>query len=381
MTTNDCSQNNDPLKLIREGTNQDQRSPRALDPAYAPVDERKPEHAMVFARAYAKYLQFYGTDDKVVGNWEAFFSQDVSAQLATAAVQDVDDYKTNIKEYFDFLNNLQNKSKETDLKNNLGYLFSSVATLAKQLDSLKEGLPAEIPLKATLQNLIKNQLAPAFKRLIDYYKTDLAMTAPHPLIANEQPDRVILSSKTIVFGDVYSKGLSNDWIINSIDWSKYTSAAKADSSIYGSGVTIFERINHIATHNLFTSIFDQFLKVYARIVNEAKQALEASFNNWDRHEPHYALFLAFLKLLEYARAETNTLTQRHLDFYYREVLRLKEKLAEPSHAHLLVELAKHVGTHELKKGELFKAVRTRQVSMLFLVMIVILLLIRPKLPH
>ena len=67
------------------------------------------------------------------------------------------------------------------------------------------------------------------------------------------------------------------------------------------------------------------------------------------------MFLAFLRLFEYARAEANTLTGRHLDLYYREILRLKEKPAEPGSAHLLVELAKHVATHELKVGALFKA--------------------------
>ena len=118
---------------------------------------------------------------------------------------------------------------------------------------------------------------------------------------------------------------------------------------------MFDRVNHIATHNLFTSILDQFLKVYARTVSDAQAQLEDTFKNWDRHEPHYALFLAFLRLLEHARAEANTLTGRHLDFYYREILQLKEKPAEPGNAHLLVELAKHASSHLIKADELFKA--------------------------
>ncbi|MDD1617617.1 MAG: hypothetical protein CG439_2714, partial [Methylococcaceae bacterium NSP1-2] len=125
--------------------------------------------------------------------------------------------------------------------------------------------------------------------------------------------------------------------------------------IYGSGNTLFDRLNHIATHNLFTAVFDQFLKVFARVVVEAKAELEKTFTDLNNHEPHYALFLSFLKLFDYARAETNTLTQKHLDFYYRDILKLKEKPAEPSHAHLLIELAKHVDAHEIKTDELFSA--------------------------
>jgi hypothetical protein len=158
------------------------------------------------------------------------------------------------------------------------------------------------------------------------------------------------------------EGLSKDWIEEGgpVPWAEYVRyldepAKNPVTNIYGDGATLFKRINHLATHNLFTSIFDQFLKVYARTVRDAKQALDDTLTKWDRHEPHYALFLAFLRLLEHARTEANTLTQRHLDLYYRDILRLKGKPAQPGKVHLLVELAKHVGSHELKSGERFKA--------------------------
>ncbi|MDD5268365.1 MAG: hypothetical protein PHO08_14760 [Methylococcales bacterium] len=362
MTTPiDCSQNTDPLKLIREGTSQDQRFPDALDPDkpdnpdYPQVDERKTEHAMVFARAYSKYLQFYSPENTVAGNWEAFFSQDVSVQMAVAAVQDVDYYKANIKASFDFLKNHENKNKYYELKNHLGYLFSAIGTLAKQLDQLKEELPTEIALKYTLRNLIQKQLAPALSKLIAYYKA-FPYSGPDFANAHLNPSIVLLGATTTAFSDIYCYNFSKDWITNKAsDWNTYIASISADGSVYGSSTNVFERINHIATHNLFTSIFDQFLKVFARTVIEAKAELEKTFNGWDNHEPHYALFLSFLRLFDYARAEANTLTQKHLDFYYKEVLKLKEKPAKPSHAHLLIELAKHVDSHEIKEHEFFKA--------------------------
>ncbi|MEB2309370.1 MAG: baseplate J/gp47 family protein [Candidatus Brocadiaceae bacterium] len=353
--TTNCSHNRDALKLILEGTSQEQRFLPALDPAYAPVDERTVAHRMVFAQAYAAYLKYYNSNNVWEGDWQAFFNNDVSVLLAVAAVQDVDNYRSNVKGYFDFLKNRDNQLKEQELKDTLGCLFSCAATLAKQLDVLKEGLPVEIPLKVALQNLIQSQLAPVFKRLIAYYKADLLLSASNRLVAETQPGIRILGKITEIFENIYQDGLSKDWTGNAAGWGVYTSSIQEDSSVYGSASTIFERINHIATHNLFTSIFDQFLKVYARIVKEAGLVLEKTFTEWNRHEPHYALFLAFLRLFEFARAEMNTLTGRHLDFYYREILQLREKAAEPGHAHLLVELAKQVNSHEFKKGELFKA--------------------------
>jgi hypothetical protein len=349
----DCSQNTDPLKLVREGASQEQRFAPALDPNNVPINERKAEHWMVFAQAYSKYLKYYNSDHSVEGDWAPFFSKDVSVLLAIAAVQDVAYYKRRVKEVFDFFNNKE--YTEDDSKAHLGYLFSYAGTLASRLDALKESLPSDASLpevvsfKGTLQNLIKSQLAPAFERLLGYYKAD-----DLNLIADTALDEQILGGRALVFSTLYNNQFSNDWITNnSADWRSYRETIQAIPSIFGSG-SVRDRIHHIATHNLFSAIFDQFLKAYARIVSDAQKALNATYK-WDGHEPHYALFLAFLKLFEQANTETNNLTKRHLDFYYKDVLKLKEKPSVAGHAHLLVELAKQAETHELKSGELFKA--------------------------
>lgn len=54
--------------------------------------------------------------------------------------------------------------------------------------------------------------------------------------------------------------------------------------------------------------------------------------------PHFALLLAFLKLLDQGRGELNTFTQRHLDHFYRDVLRMTPKPAVPDRVHVLVDL-------------------------------------------
>lgn len=360
MAGNDCNYNIDSLKLVREGTSQEQRPFVALDPAYAPVNERGPAYGMTFAQAYAAFLRFYNENNLPTGTWQAFFSKDVSVLLAVASIQDVDDYRQAIKSYFDFLNDLQHENDDADLRDHADYLFSTIATLSTRLDILKETLPSEIALKATLSNLIKSQLAPAFKRLIAYQKGGAAIAdAEKPLndlLLEKAAPLSILGDPALKFSTLGTAALSLDWTDGS-NWPVYYGGIVADNAAYGSlaGTTVFERNNHLATYNLFTAVFDQFLKTYARVVNDAKIALEATFTNWDRHDPHYALFLAFLRLFEYARAEANTLTGRHLDYYYKEVLRLKAKPAEPSHAHLLVELTKQTPSFELEADTLFKA--------------------------
>ncbi|WP_136513098.1 baseplate J/gp47 family protein [Geomonas edaphica] len=358
----DCKQNRDALKPLREGTSQDQRLALPLDPNFAPVDQRDVAHGMVFAQAYASFLNYFNANNVKDGDWTPFYGTDVSVQLALTAVQDVEFYRGRIKEVLDFLKDLGFGSDETKAKDYLGYLFSSVGSLARQLDRLKDALPQDLALKGMLRGLIVNQLAPALYRLISYYKADLAVTPDSDrLIADLQPGLELFGTQTVPFSTVFNSGLGKEWITDaSPDWASYTGGIAADASVYGSGIEPFQRINHIATHNMFTSVLDQFLKSYARVANEGKQALEKTLTDRDDHQPHYALFLAFLRLFAYARDAANTLTARHLDFYYREILRLKEKPARPGQVHLLAELARQVEDRLFPEGELFKAGKDAQ---------------------
>lgn len=56
--------------------------------------------------------------------------------------------------------------------------------------------------------------------------------------------------------------------------------------------------------------------------------------------PHFALFVAFLGLLERARIELNKLTARHLEFYYRDVLRMTRRRPVADRVNLVFALAK-----------------------------------------
>lgn len=334
--------------------------PAVLDPQNVPVNERSPAHGMVFAQAYSKFLRYYNSSNVQAGNWEPFFSEDVSVQLAVAAVENVEYYRQQVNEYVAFLNHRQNENDKAGLRDRVDFLFSSCATLAIGLNRFNEQLSEEIAFRNTMRQLVQIKLAPVLKRLIAYHKAGETIVDAEPPLNDSSHEKApplrILGVDAVKWSELAMASLSKDWT-GGMEWGEYYTAVASDASVYGnlSGTTVFERVNHLATHNLFTSVFDEFLKVYARVVSEANLALERTLTNWDRHEPHYALFLAFLRLFEHARAEANTLTGRHLDFYYRNVLRLTEKSAEAGHAHLLLELAKQTEMYEIKAGELFKA--------------------------
>ena len=349
---NDCSHNDDPLKLVREGTSQDERAPAALSPDAAPVDARTVAHDIVFAQGYAGLLSRYSSANALVGDWRDYFGGDMAVPLAVAAIEDVDAYKTAVREWFDFLNDMDNAGDAEALKDRLGYLYAALGTLAAALDGLRQKLADETPLKGTLDNLIRTQLAPAFARLIAYYKGGMDLG----VVNVAAPDLRVLQQDAKAFADVLSGGLSGAWSGDAA-WAGYVSGIAADASVYGAGGAPdpFVRINHCATHNLFRSVFDLFLKVLMRTASEAQAGLADALANVSAHAPHYALYLAFLQLLTHVRDAGNGLTRRHLDFYYSTILGLRPRPSQPGHVHLLAELGKQTAQYDLAQGTLFKA--------------------------
>jgi hypothetical protein len=70
---------------------------------------------------------------------------------------------------------------------------------------------------------------------------------------------------------------------------------------------------------------------------------------------HIALLMAFIHLLDLVKNHINELTGRHLDFYYKSVLQLKNKPFTPDKAHIVFEAVKNAGKVKLEAGSILKA--------------------------
>jgi hypothetical protein len=97
------------------------------------------------------------------------------------------------------------------------------------------------------------------------------------------------------------------------------------------------QINYYDVNNNITGDWQSFFK--GQLIDEAGQTTQ----------PHYALFIAFLEIFRIAQTDLNTITQRHLDFYYRDVLQLKEKDAVPDQVFIIFTLAQQVASHLVAK--------------------------------
>ncbi len=72
-------------------------------------------------------------------------------------------------------------------------------------------------------------------------------------------------------------------------------------------------------------------------------------------QPHLVLLFTFLQLLRYPQQQFKALTQRYLDFYYQEVLKLRTKAEVADRINVIFELLPGQDTHLIKQGTLLNA--------------------------
>jgi len=103
-------------------------------------------------------------------------------------------------------------------------------------------------------------------------------------------------------------------------------------------------------------------QAFMKSESEIESFLEKAFReDSDRSiQPHLALFISFLKLLEYPQEQLNGFTRRHLDFYYERILDLSRRPAVPDRVFVLFELAKNAAAEIVPQGALLEAGKDEQ---------------------
>lgn len=97
------------------------------------------------------------------------------------------------------------------------------------------------------------------------------------------------------------------------------------------------------------------VRVTGQLGRAARSYLERSLIAVDNHPAHTGLFLSFIFLLRKSQAQLNELTERHLAFYYGEVLRMHPAPACPDKTWLSLSLAPDLPRFDLPAGTAFLA--------------------------
>jgi hypothetical protein len=291
-----------PRKIVINGApSQYDRRQRALAPGYAPVDGRSFTELMAFAGRFGSLVRFYDLEDRPDGDWSGFFLADPA--LVLAAVQALD--PAAVESGFAALERRIRGAAGFEAK--LALLreaFEEVLGLARQVDgwlraTQQAGGGALLQLRELLLAAVDAELRPALRRLKAY---DEGAGLGRAL---EQP-----------IGLDYA-GLLPLWELG---------AVRPDGAIYrgGSrGARVDAALPHLAS--LLFAFLDGLRGLAPFAAAALPQALEGGAG-----KPHLALYTAFARLFAHAQRQVNGLSDRYAGFYYRDVLRGRERGARSS---------------------------------------------------
>ncbi len=339
--------------IYNPGSVQSGRLPHALSTKNTEYDQRTVTDWLVYLNKYAKHVNFFSLNDEEIasGTWQNFFSQDVSMLLAQIAEEQISEIQSAIHAEMHFLQH--ETVGEQEARERFTLLFSHVFNLVARLDGYYKNIPGKLEFRQKLANHVFSKMEIRLSRCIAYYKAAKAAslfefnpTTPFP--------------KTHVsIEHIASWETTQLWLQQSghSSWPDYFASIAADNKpflkITNPPANDAAKINLAVRYQLLSESIKGIVSAFASIVSDANKQFKETMGSWPSHQPDKALLLSFLRLLELYRKELNTFTGKHLDYYYKEVLRLNNKKAIPDYTFLVLELAKNQNEYVLEKGAQF----------------------------
>ena len=306
---------------IFKGTSQRERYKEEILPSSVKIDGRSLADLLQFVSQYATLIKFYSVnsfdDDSMPENWGSFFNKNNLIILIS-----ISNYNISTKDdiFQEKLNKAHNTKDQRLRIKILNQLISPILTIGESLDYIRKNVHRDAltsDLLFDIGNAIQGELRYNLIKLYSYKKT---------LLWNDEIEQRILK-------------LRNHWGGNE------TSSLENDDVMTISNSELED----------IKSIFQSFFFTIHHTIEKAKVLLESLMLDMKNNTPHIALYLSFLKLFEYAQNIQNELPQKHLDFYYREVLRQKERAIQPDEVLVNVELAKGVKNYYLNNNTVLDA--------------------------
>jgi hypothetical protein len=279
--------------VINGAVSQYDRWLRALDADYVQPDGRSFQELLNFAIRYARLIRFYGLDNQPSGDWVQFFLSDPTMILASI---DAVNLQTIEVAYQSLEKDTAADTRFDPKFQGLRSMFQTILDMAREINGwltavdLNPAGTAARMLAADIAALIEGGLREQL-RLLKAYADGAA-----------QPEALGRSL------ELNFTGLAPIWQVG---------RPCPDATPYR-GRTAIRRIDHALPY--LSPIFWEFLDALTQLKQFARLHFPETLQESD-HKPQIGLYIAFVQLFKTAQDTLNTLNNRYIDFYYRDVLR------------------------------------------------------------
>jgi hypothetical protein len=292
----------------------------ALSPDYFRPDERNIADFLKYIHQLARSIQYYNDNNQADGHWEDFLLSDecfILADIAAFRLNAFDQQRAFLSQSFDKYASLNDKVSV------IGQLFDLCFDLCFQVNNWYH--QASRFHKKRSSSHIEDELSAVIELKLHAVLRSLYQLEQH-LLAQDW------------HGSVYH------------DFTKFQAIWKIHTFDEGS-------ISTLASANTPEDALKNLLLIYRTVyitlsglIARAPDMLRDSLENNNRHEPHIGLLLAFLEVYQYLQHDLNQLTQRHLDYYYHQILGQALSPRQPDQLFAVFSLAPDIRQLTLPQG-------------------------------
>lgn len=273
------------------GVEQNARLLPALEPGYFNVDEMSFEDLLTASVEFASSLTYYNSSLQPSGDWKSFLAANEIVIMAGIINKDVDELRKRLQ--------LPANQNAAAL---LGFVFDAISEL-----------------DGWLKDLARSNSAPA-----EELASHIRMTIRGSLRLESHRAGAVAEEIRQTEADLPSinyRDLGRIWEIAEDDQNHYI-FAKAEPQ---------PALNSDLVCSLFRRSAFEFFNAYEQLKSVCSTLMPQSLKT-QSHDPAISLFITFLKLYRYAQDNLNSFTQRHLDYYYHEILKVHFKTKSPETA-------------------------------------------------
>lgn len=301
---------------IRDGVSQDERLLPALKEGYINVDEMRFEDLLSLAAEYGSFLKYHDLGNRPDGNWSDFFGGDEVFVLASII-------STNLNGISADFSALERDGFALLQEDGAGIDKLPAYRLARKMDTWLTALGrlstvAAVRARERIADVIEKSLRTELQKLYFF------------LLQYREEEA---ESTFLEFGPVWCCSVKPSM----------AGAGIPDRTAGTQAITKFLKSNLHAFRNAIS-----FLQ------GEAGAILSSSLERRN-HDPSAGLYIAFLRLFEKVQDRLNVFTDRHLNFYYEDILKIKRREFVPDSAYLIFSPDRPAQEVPVPKGTEFRA--------------------------
>lgn len=304
---------------IKDGISQSERYLPSLSTNYFGIDEKDTGDLLKLLCDLSGQFNYYNYSNKIQGDWKSFLTSDIDILIALLSRVDNRSMSNQYKLLTDQLKTAENTAELTrGVKNIFQFILDFGLLQIGYREQFKTASNLGHVYQADLSEEIFNYL---FKKLYDYNHSAVELLGKDAEISfdHEALSFIHKGDFETIAEPFHSDGTIRNKVILSIEY--------------------FDRL----VGSLDTE--------YAKLLNTSRQYLKDQSSGGDIYDPHVALLISFLHLYAYLQKPVNRLLEKHLDYFYRDIIGMENREESPDQLHIIVEPAPGINSFLLNKGE------------------------------